>query len=425
MKAGFNTGIIALLVFASQLQAQTTEDRPATASGIRAPAGSGGVTGSVGDEDWRAPDVGRQRATASLSSDTAPSLDAHQVRTAAAAAPVRSGGKEMLPNNQGQVWQQYDISVYTSKVEGVDNPQQALIDWILRETGTEVWFTEPLGLLSANNKTLSVYHTPEMQQIVADVVGRFVNGTQDPHALSLRLVSVDSPNWRASYLHRLRSVPVQSPGVEAWLITKEDAALLLAELRRRSDFREHGAPNLVFFNGQSQTITQQRPRNYVRSYRSRPPESAWTGYDIEWAQLQEGFSLQISPLLSQDERTIDAVLKCSIDQVERLVSVAVDLPGLNGQMQRAEIQVPQVVSWRLHERFRWPTSHILLLSCGVVASPGPERPTMLGIPNPFARSGGRADALLFVEARGKASQALITGQTNTAGGQAIQPGARY
>ena len=64
---------------------------------------------------------------------------------------------------------------------------------------------------------------------------------------------------------------------------------MLAELRRRSDFREHSAPNLVFFNGQSQTVAQQRPRNYVRSYRSRPQENAWMGYDVDWAQITGRF----------------------------------------------------------------------------------------------------------------------------------------
>ena len=39
----------------------------------------------------------------------------------------------------------------------------------MRETGTEIWFSEPLGILSASRTTLKVYHTPEMQQIVADV----------------------------------------------------------------------------------------------------------------------------------------------------------------------------------------------------------------------------------------------------------------
>jgi hypothetical protein len=364
-------------------------------------------------------------AAAGPSSGAPLSLDAHRVRAVQPASPMNSSGRGELPRDNGQVWQEYDISAYTSQVKGSDQPELAIRDWILRETGTEVWFTEPLGLLSVNRHTLSVYHTPEMQRIVADVVGRFVHGTQDPHVLSLRLIAVGSPAWRSNYLQRLRPVPVQSAGVEAWLMTKEDAALLLSDLRRRSDFREHGSPNLVFFNGQPQTVAQLRPCNYVRSYRLRPADSSWAGYDVDWAQIQEGFSLQVSPLLSQDERTIEAVLKCNIDQVEKLVPVGVDLPGLNGQPQRAEIQIPQLVSWRLHERFRWPTSHILLLSCGVIASPGPDRPTTLGIPNPFARGGGRADALLLVESLGKASHALVTGQTTTVGGQVVNPGARY
>ncbi len=69
-------------------------------------------------------------------------------------------------------------------------------------------------------------------------------------------VAVDNPNWRSAFLHRLRPIAVQSPGIDAWLLSKEDAALLLAELRRRADFREHSAPNLVFFNGQSQSICE-------------------------------------------------------------------------------------------------------------------------------------------------------------------------
>ncbi len=427
MTAKMFSGLMAVLLLGQPLAAQTTPAPPPVsampADGSANPAANT-APANTPDAAWRAPDVGRQRTTATLSSD-APSLDAHKVQPTTAAVPIRSGGKDMLPNDQGQVWQQYDISVYSSKVQGVAHPEQAIIDWILRETGTEVWFTQPLGLLSADQNTLSVYHTPEMQRIVADVVGRFINGTQDPHVLGLRLVAVSSPSWRSNYLHRLQPVTVQAPGIEAWLVSREDAALMLAELRRRSDYREHAMSNLVFYNGQSQTVAQQRPRTYIRSYRARPQESAWAQYDVERAQLQEGFTLQISSLLSQDERTIDTVLKCNIDQVEKLLSVSVDLPGFNGQVQRAEIQVPQLASWRLHERFRWPANQILLLSCGVVATPGPERPTTMGlpIPNLFA-SAGRADALLYIESLGKASQALLTGQTTT-GGQTLNPGARY
>ncbi len=103
----------------------------------------------------------------------------------------------------------------------------------------------------------------------------------------------------------------------------------------------------------------------------------------------------------------------------------VDLPGLNGQVQRADIQVPQMVSWRLHERFRWPSNQVLLLSCGVIASTGPRSPVDAGNSQPVWTGGGRSDALLFVESLGKASQALITGSVNAVGGEAVQPGARY
>ncbi|MFO7906600.1 MAG: hypothetical protein R6U98_28345 [Pirellulaceae bacterium] len=419
--------ILLLLTLAVRLHAQaspsTSARNPSEAPEASSDADS--VSDAEESSTWRASDASRTEAEDAVSSGTSssdsPSLDAHQVRPAESAEPAEpmdSSENQTLPNEHGQVWKRYDISVYTDQVQGVDTPEQAIIDWILRETGTDVWFTSPLGLLSADHDTLSVYHTPEMQRVVADMVGRFVNGTQDPHVLNLKLVSVNSPNWRANYLRRLRPIDVQSPGIEAWLLSKEDAALLLAELRRRSDFREYTATNVVFHNGQTEKIAQRRPRNYVRSYRSRKQQNIWTGYDIDWSQFQEGFTLRISPLLSQDERTLDTVIKCEIDQLEKLLSVDVNLPGFTGQMQRAEIQVPQVVSWRLHERFRWPTSQVLLLSCGVVASPGPERAATFGFPNPFAGGGRRANALMLVESGGKASQALLPGQvtTETSGG---------
>jgi hypothetical protein len=59
------------------------------------------------------------------------------------------------------------------------------------------------------------------------------------------------------------------------------------------------------------------------------------------------------------------------------------------------IQVPQLVSWRLHERFRWPSDHVLILSCGVVATPTNDKSAM-PLLGPLVSS-NRADALLFIE----------------------------
>ena len=96
----------------------------------------------------------------------------------------------------GQVWREYDISPYTARVTTTKRPEQAIVDWILRETGYEVWHSEPLGILSATPRTLRVYHTPEMQALVADVVDRFVASEAENQTFSLRVMTLDSPNWR-------------------------------------------------------------------------------------------------------------------------------------------------------------------------------------------------------------------------------------
>ncbi|MFV1966175.1 MAG: hypothetical protein ACC628_12190 [Pirellulaceae bacterium] len=317
---------------------------------------------------------------------------------------VRKGDGE-LPHDHGQKYREYVIRPYTQRVNSTARPQQAIIDWILRETGTEVWFTEPVGLLSANRDVLRVYHTPEMHELVREVVDRFVASQAESHVFGLQLVTVGSPNWRSRALPLMRSVTVQSPGVDAWLVNKENAAVLINELRKRTDFREYNSPNVLVHNGQTQTISRLQPRHYTRSVRTR--NGAFPSYELEMGQIQEGFSLQISPLLSLDERTVDAVLKCHIDQVEKFIPVAIEVPSATPQRQTVQIQVPQVVSWRLHERFRWATEEVLVLSCGVVATPSAQRPTVFGIPNLLAPNPGRADALLFIESKGRASQNLL------------------
>ncbi len=122
----------------------------------------------------------------------------------------------------------------------------------------------------------------------------------------------------------MKSVQVQSPGVHAWLLSKENTALLLAMLRGRSDYREVQAGDITINNGQTQTLEQLRSRNYVREYRRT--EQGWPPYVPDSAEIQEGYRLQMSPLLSIDHRMVDVALKCNIDQVERLNSVNIELP---------------------------------------------------------------------------------------------------
>ena len=285
-------------------------------------------------------------------------------------APVRKGSNT-LPNEHGQVWREYDISTYTLRTQDGTRPEQRIVDWILRETGYEAWHTTPVGLLSADSRTLRVYHTPQMQAVVADITDRFVNQAAENHGFGMRIVTIKNPNWRARALPLMTSLPAQSPGVQAWMLAKEDAALLMAELRRRTDYTEHNPPHQMVRNGQSLAISSMRPRTYTKGIIRT--QQTWPGYQPEMGRLDEGFSLEFSPLLAMDTRTVDAVIKLRLSQVEKMLSVKIEVPNNIAPNQRAECHVPQMTTIQLHERFRWPTDKVLLLSMGVVATPGPQK----------------------------------------------------
>ncbi len=394
MPARLFTTTLCTFLLGSLLSVVGLAQAPATQVGDGAESGN-----------WR---TSRQSAATSLGADAEVTRTALGSNTAAAASNSTtrvSSGEAELPREHGQQYLRYDISPYTSRVTNSEKPEQAIVDWILRETGTEVWFAEPFGFLNADRKSLKVYHTPDVHKIVREVCDRFNASEAESHVFGVQLVTVGSPNWRSKLLPLMTPVNVQTPGMEAWLITKENAAVMLDDLRKRTDFREHNSPNLVIHNGQAQELSRMRPRNYVRSVRLLG--GGFQGHELDMAQVEEGFSLMFSPLLSLDRHTIDAVIKCQVQQIEKLVSVPIEVPAAGGDGQRVEIQVPQIVNWRIHERFRWPTDRVLVVSCGVVATPSPDRPNVLGLPNPFNSGPGRADAILLIESKGKASQALL------------------
>ncbi len=376
---------------------------------------TGGSVGGAQSSD-RTTGAGPQSAASGGDRRLGEPAAAGQSIEAADAAPRRpiarvTTGDGTLPNQHGQLWREYDISPYTLRVTSTNRPEQAIVDWILRETGYEVWLSEPLAVLNADPRTLYVYHTPDMHQIVADIVDRFVSSEAETHAFGLRVATVSHPNWRARAQGLLQPVEVQTPGVQAWLLQKEDAALLLAELRRRPDYRQHSSPHLLVNNGQSTVVSATRGRSYVRSVAPRP--DVWPGFQPESAMVDEGFSLEFSPLLSVDRQTIDAAIKCEINQVEKMVPVSVDLPTVAASRQRTKIEVPQIAQFHFHERFRWPVDQVLLVGMGVVALPVPvDGQTLVpGLPLPLPSGPPRADVLVFVESKGNMGQTRQAAQT--------------
>jgi hypothetical protein len=310
-------------------------------------------------------------------------------------------GIDSLPQEHGQVWRDYDITPYTNRVSSVVRPQQAIVDWVLRETGHEAWHGDAVAVLNANDRLLRVYHTPEVHSIVSRTVDRFVNRSAESHAFSVRVATLTSPNWRAKAHQLLEPISSETQGVEAWLISKENTALLLASLTRRSDYREYSSPQQIAQNGQTSKISVTHPRSYIRGI--QPNAAVWPGFEQKLGQINEGYSFEFNPLLSLDGKSIDAVVKYQIDQVEKLVNVGVEVPSVVAPRQKAEIQVPQISSWKLHERFTWPVDKVLLISGGIVAKPVAAQEGSLRIP--LLSEPPRADCLVFIESKGEVAVA--------------------
>jgi len=332
-----------------------------------------------------------------LPQGAAPQTPAMPVRAREPIARV-SAGPGTLPNDAGQEWREYDITPYTARVSSTVKPEQAILDWILRETGYEAWHGTPLGILSVDSRRVIVYHTPPMQAVVQDIVDRFVNSEAESHVFGMRVVTLGSPDWRSKHHSVLHPVATQSQGTSAWLMAKEDFALMVADLRRRSDFREHGTPHLMVNNGQSKQVSANQTRNYVRDVILKA-DGSWPGYEPVMGQFDEGFKLEFNPLLSIDGTVVDAVIRCDVDQVEKMVPVMIDVPTTAAPRQRQKVEVSQGISIRLHERFRWPTDQVLLISLGVGPAPIPDASGALSVP--LLSGPPRAEMLIFVESRGK------------------------
>lgn len=328
--------------------------------------------------------------------------DRQQVSTALGAE------NDPVPQYSGQEHRKYDLRPYSAYLQNVDRPHRAVVDWVLRETGTEMWFTEPFGFLNASRDSLSVYHTPEVQKVVGSIVERFVAGDKDPQLLRVELISVGNPNWRLQVNTLLQNVTVQSPGVQAWLLNKEASALMRSVLRQRLDVREVQTDELVVYNGQTGCISKSRVRNFVQSVDMRPID--WPPYTPRSSSVAEGYKVTLSPLLSVDRNSLDCVVELAIQQIEKLFPLDLEFPLASGQYHRTRVEVPQVFSWQFKERFRWPSDKVLLLSSGFIFNPQSSDPSSVALAlNSLSNaSGTKVELLMFLEFQGKASENIST-----------------
>lgn len=295
-----------------------------------------------------------------------------------------------LPADAGQLWKTYDIGPFVAQAGA--GSERHVVDWILQDTGYSAWHGSVAASLSADATTLRCYHTAAMQARVADVVTRFVGEAATPHRFSVRVFGMDGPEWRAEARPALAPIPAVTPGIQAWICPREQAAMLVSRLRARGDCRELPTGPVLAGNGVPAMLVGGRKQPYVQDV--APRLDAWPGWTTLAASCDEGFALDVQPLMTLDGVGVEAVVRCRIDQIERLVPVSLAAPIAGGQ--RVRVEVPQVAAVRVGERFRWPANQVLLIGLGLVPWPVPAQNV---VPAAFTVDDKRSDVIVVVEPR--------------------------
>lgn len=304
------------------------------------------------------------------------------VLVAAALAAARAAAQ--VPADSGQVWKTYDIAPFVA-VAG-SGSERHVVDWILQETGYAAWHGASPASLSAGPEKLACFHVPEMQSRVEEIVTRFVGEASSPHRFTVRVFGVASPAWRGDARPVLQPIPAATPGVQAWILARENAAEVMARLRARSDCQELPTGPVLAANGLPAVLTGGRKLPYVQDV--GPP-----GWQPSSGACDEGLAIDVHPLLVADGTAVEAVFRCRIDQVERLAPVTLPAPaGVRGKLQ---MEVPQVAAVRVGERFRWPSSQTLVIGIGLVPWPVPAQNTVPALV-PDAK---RRDVVVVIEPR--------------------------
>ncbi|MBT4887365.1 MAG: hypothetical protein HON07_09150 [Planctomycetaceae bacterium] len=296
-----------------------------------------------------------------------------------------------IPSTAGQVWKTYDISPFV-KVAGLGS-EEHVVHWILQQTGYEQWHGKHAASLSASGAKLSCYHTPDMQTKVAEVVERFTADVALPHRFQIRVIGIGSVRWRQQASETMTAMPTATAGVQAWVVPRENSAELISRLLARNDVEELPVGPVFAANGVPATLSGVRERSYIQDITIN--SSLPNGWQPLSATCREGLSVDVQPLVSLDGELVDMVLRCRIDQIERMASVSVAVPV--GNRPDVKLEVPQISAVRIGERFRWPVSRTLVIGLGLVPwpVPGQNKAASAGLFTEIKRS----DAIVVIEPR--------------------------
>jgi len=325
-----------------------------------------------------------------------------------------SATMEKIPQDHGQIWREYDITPYTQGRRlptGSVPSEQVLIDWIVRQTvplGIR-WHSAPFGILTADSEKLYVYHTKEVQMIVADIVDRFVCPQLWNEACTLRIVATSRPDWLGKGHALMKPIPIATQGVQGWILEKVGAQSLVQELSRRNDFKELIPPQPFVAHGTQHNVVTKRQRQYLRDV--QPNASALNGYAEDRVTVDEGLGLSLTPLALLDGQNMAITLKLDIVQIERMLQTTIEIATVKNPRQRVHIEVPQMSYFKMDEIVRFPNNKVLLLDLGTVPLPNTAEGDSRNVLADISRGinpARRGSVLMFIECTSGGSVPAVT-----------------
>jgi len=268
-----------------------------------------------------------------------------------------------FPTETGQRWQNFDIARYASLDSAQSSPQNAIIEWIFRRTGTAPWHGEKLAVLNAGRTRIRAFNDPKTLEQTAKIIERFTDAESDFLTVRVRFVAAVDTRWRYAVYSRLTAVGSGSQGQQIWTLSMEDAAYVLAQMQVYQGFRLIADEKVEMVNGQTFKVKSLEPKGYTGGMARESANGL--GYQPKSEQLNEGVTLQISPLLTYDGDAVDAAIDLSANTVKSLHRTKVIAPREIGPAE-ITIDVPEVVESRLNQTVKgWPLGQTLLISAGI------------------------------------------------------------
>lgn len=315
-----------------------------------------------------------------------------------AASPPSNDATEVPPNftsESGQQWRTWDVSRYTALDHSQGTPQNAIVEWVFRGTGTAPWHGEKVAVLSASRTQVRAYNNAKVLERTSEIVERFTNATSDFLSVRVRFVAAVDTRWRYAVYSRLTPVGSGPQGQQIWTLKVEDSAFVMAQMQVYQGFRLLTDQKVDMVNGQTLTVKTSEPRGYTGGMARE--SAVGLGYQPKAEQLEEGITLRLSPLLTFDGDTLDAAIDLTANTVRGFQRTKVIAPREVGPSELT-IDVPEVGETRLNQTVKeWPLGQTLLISTGIHPGHLQSKSGFLGMRIPGTVPTG-TELLVFLDA---------------------------